>query len=780
MNYWKHSKGVYEVVQLIREYKIIPIIGAGFTKGESSDHGKEEVPDGNKTIRLMKDLIISTEKLTEDDMNDDSFPDVATIFFQVVPTEKRIEFFKKYFTGVKLCEVKKRFVELKWPCIYTINIDDAIENTDEDFHIILPYKKIRNNYKQYKRVYKLHGDAEQEISYDSDKNIVFRNREYVNAITDENNRDILNNLIANMAQKNIIYIGCSLKNEDDLIYATNETKKIQKGVTDISSYRILVRDCTLKKKDEIKFEADFLINTVILVDSYDSFYRDVVDEIMMNTGEEEIDYKFDPKIIKADSKSDAMEYLSGKNIYFPENNEFKLYSVRVERTCVGDIYRALEKYNCVFLCGRRFSGKSTVLSYICINPKYKIFYFPSTVSPDVQVVQKILSEEKKSILIFDSNSMTETVHSYLSNEEINLILENNCNKIIVAGNSEDNYLTSKIKSCIIKVSSTFDTKEIEKFNIQADKYAFLRRKKIETNFDYIKRIDKEQRLDLPLFKGGAYSEKQLMSKNDILIIILLCAVDKIYFSDLVALNIPFKEVKDLINRMPMLIEKTKVDKDLEAHVPSSYKIVHNSKVVLLSILHELSDREIINGIYYIVKKLKNDRDRHRLYKEVMLFDTLNQMFHNKRGAGNLIFRIYEELEKILNDNPHFWLQRAKSIYRLKSKDESELKKAYMYAQKAYRDGNSSLQDKAALSLSIICMDLFYIKKNEEDEEQAIEFFFRVIMSWKSDLTKCVSSEGEKSLRRIKQISNEYITNHSDMNTKLIEMAKDIIEFSVEK
>lgn len=82
MNYWKHSKGVYEVVQLIREYKIIPIIGAGFTKGESSDHGKEEVPDGNKTIRLMKDLIISTGKLTEDDMNDDSFPDVATIFFK--------------------------------------------------------------------------------------------------------------------------------------------------------------------------------------------------------------------------------------------------------------------------------------------------------------------------------------------------------------------------------------------------------------------------------------------------------------------------------------------------------------------------------------------------------------------------------------------------------------------------------------------------------------------------------------------------------------------------
>lgn len=62
-------------------------------------------------------------------------------------------------------------------------------------------------------------------------------------------------------------------------------------------------------------------------------------------------------------------------------------------------------------------------------------------------------------------------------------------------------------------------------------------------------------------------------------------------------------------------------------------------------LNTLPKNEIIESINYIVLKLKNDRQRYRMYIEVILFDTLNQLFGGKHGAGHLIFQVYESLEK---------------------------------------------------------------------------------------------------------------------------------------
>ena len=102
-----------------------------------------------------------------------------------------------------------------------------------------------------------------------------------------------------------------------------------------------------------------------------------------------------------------------------------------------------------------------------------------------------------------------------------------------------------------------------------------------------------------------------------------------------------------------------------------------------------SKEDIIKCIVHIVERVKDDRTRYRIYIDIILFDTLNQLFGGKRGAGNLIFEVYERLEEYLSDS----LQRSKSIYRLKSNDLAKLKEAYSYSIKVYFDGGHAIKSK---------------------------------------------------------------------------------------
>ena len=128
-------------------------------------------------------------------------------------------------------------------------------------------------------------------------------------------------------------------------------------------------------------------------------------------------------------------------------------------------------------------------------------------------------------------------------------------------------------------------------------------------------------------------------------------------------------------------------------------------MILLKEIQNFQSQDTVNAILRIVKAFLNgDNDQKRIYKEVMQFDTLNQLFGRKSGAGRLIFKVYGKLQPVLKDDLHYWLQRAKSIYRLVSDTQYfKLKEAYGYAKKAYMDSNQkSLTAKAALTTSWIC------------------------------------------------------------------------------
>ena len=144
MNYYEHTEGINKIVQLIMQERIVPIFGAGFTKGCESYRGT--VPDGDECTDLMKEILkldVCRMNLTEIEAY--NFNEAAKRLRKAVKKYSVVEkkytlFLKNYFTDVKIDKTREHFLQIPWPFVFTINVDDGIENTGL-FNKILPYHK---------------------------------------------------------------------------------------------------------------------------------------------------------------------------------------------------------------------------------------------------------------------------------------------------------------------------------------------------------------------------------------------------------------------------------------------------------------------------------------------------------------------------------------------------------------------------------------------------------------------------------------------------------------
>lgn len=307
----------------------------------------------------------------------------------------------------------------------------------------------------------------------------------------------------------------------------------------------------------------------------------------------------------------------------------------------------------------------------------------------------MLKNKSDSIFLFDSNSLTDYSYHQVANSE--KLLKDNHNKLVITVNSNDLYLSDALNAEIILVPAVFNQTELNLLQPISDSFGLIRRKERETNVDYLKALSDEQKIPLALFD----KVPKTFTKEESIILILLSIKDKLYFSDISALGLHYRTVDRLIDRMQGIIERVPVAKG-EKYRHSSEKLVHNSKYYMLYIMKSLSSAEIIEAILHIVSHLVKDPVRKRLYVEAVLFDTLNQLFGYSKGAGKLIFDIYDALSPYLSQDMDYWLQRAKSIYRLRPNNYGDLLNAYQYAKKALGDGNPHLRAKASLTTSLIC------------------------------------------------------------------------------
>ena len=237
-----------ELQSHILRKELFPIIGSGFTRGAQTSSG-ETVPSGSDMTNYMEQYLKDNGY---SNLPRHEFSHVARYFQRVASQEDFWRYFQNNFLGVKLPSIKKDFLNCDWRFIYTLNLDDAIENNSSYTTKVTPgYTPRWDALNNSKCVIKLHGDAQELVNY-IDSPHVLALSEYVISI--ERNKPLLDKLAEDLNYSNTIFIGCSLTDELDLLSVSQQlkvkinSKKNRYFVTDTFKISVCTKFESIKHK----------------------------------------------------------------------------------------------------------------------------------------------------------------------------------------------------------------------------------------------------------------------------------------------------------------------------------------------------------------------------------------------------------------------------------------------------------------------------------------------------------------------------------------------------
>jgi len=198
-----------EIINNMRRQKLIPIIGSGFTRGCNSLNGT--VPSGKEYKEHMVSAIASVENITTNEsaaLLTRAFSEVSTIYQKIVPINKQRDFLRDNFTCVQIDDPQKQsFINIGWPYIYTLNIDDGIEKNSKFSNVVYANRDVNSEvFTNSLCVIKLHGDANEILTYRDSVSQIFSQSQYVRSL--KGNSVLLNKLTHDATYMNLLYVDC--------------------------------------------------------------------------------------------------------------------------------------------------------------------------------------------------------------------------------------------------------------------------------------------------------------------------------------------------------------------------------------------------------------------------------------------------------------------------------------------------------------------------------------------------------------------------------------------
>lgn len=732
MNICTYEEIKEQLLELMKKQVLVPVLGAGFTRHEKTKKGTP-VPDGEKFKIVMINELIKHQDLSslQKELNLYNFNQVSNYFFneEFVTLEKRKDILRTYFLDVKLPYNKRKFLNKDvWPYIYTFNIDDAIE-TNSGYRAVLPYKKLDSSSRDAGCVYKIHGDVFHEITYVESSTLIFSEPQYVASLM--KNQSMLNFLRSDLFDNNLIFIGCSLDSEIDLMYALSTNADDY----NTGALRILVtRKIPNNKLEEYHYKK-YGINTIIQVDDYNVFYDEInqlIKEAMKdNYKEDALDiYKINSIQEIGSSKDNNLEYLLQNTNNYVVNHHLLKPDFIIERSILNNILKSINENQITVIRGRRFSGKSYLALNIAEKNKQKNFYyFPSTMKIDKETLIKLF-ECKNSLIFFDSNVLDQEL-AFLINNSIQELRNNNCSIVIICNNMEIDIANTFLHQeynyeFYYELSNRFNLNELKDVNNNLSRLGIIEFKDKSTLLDNIYDLRKiySNKIQSSQINNISYQEAQVL--------IILSVFDKIYTPACIALGMNTSDWKNFVNKFTPLVELVETSfAEREQH--SRFKIVVNSKVWLNQLLKDyhwnIKQPEILSNIETIISTFKNHGQYKLIQQRVMMLDSLNGIMGKDGGSYKLMRYIYENLQELLSDSPDYWLQRAKVIYKLEKYNIESVEDAIDFAKKAYHDSDRTRTvNNAEFMVALLYGKLSIMQKfsNVDNIINAVEWFYKAI------------------------------------------------------
>lgn len=669
-------------------------------------------------MQIMRQQIISSsanEKPTSSELDSYKFQELSDIYFQenIVPLEQIKQTLDDYFSNVKIANpAKKAFLNINWPYLYTLNIDNSIE-AELNAVTVLPYEPF-SKYQNRTYVYKIHGDVLTALKAKdrNDLKLIFGRSDYIKSL--KKNEYLIQALTNDLIESNLIFVGCSFTDELDILYAlSNSTTSIQQQ----SAKRIYITateptDFTTSKKLK-----DYGITDVIVCD-YESFYlkyientRDILTNLLAESA-----FSIERKPLPSFQVKEFFQYFV--------QSEWKGGNpglLPIKRTIEAKILRAIETQPIVAIKGPRFSGRTSLLYSVLNTVSTKKLFF---INSNQSLAEKELNELliiKDSLIAFDTESLTWQQIIYICSK-IDSLRE--CNvSIVIAINRWDVAAIHKLNSeeAIFDITDKFDKDETIKINKIFDLVGIEKWKNKSRLLDNIyyaantavitALLKSKSALQNKIEERVKYICSAGIPRHEFSLIYYLAARQRIYSIHYRAImkssgynSTCDDNIENFIKVWEPFIEKYDTDPISAKVNHSASELVSNSQAwiyfALRSIASTIGYEETAKKIVDTVSSLKDIDDQ---YHELIMFDTLNSIFpsnsdFNVLSARNLISNIYEKLANLLSSEPDYWLQRAKSIYHNHENNSVEdVLVAIDYANKAFKESERKVTINARLT-----------------------------------------------------------------------------------
>lgn len=718
---WKDDKKTRDMIsQLINDKKLFPVFGSGFTAKCKAKNGV--VPSGKDMITYMIEFLSKAYDKPAESFQGRNFPDLCTLYSKKSTIDEKFDYFSSNFTEVIIEEEKKRFLSLFTQYVYTLNIDDGIEHNCSQFNVLLPNTEIFDKYiEKYTTVFKLHGDVSFYLKNIENESIIFNKKEYIESI--KKNGKMLAKLKEDFADKNIIYIGCSLDDEPDLLSIVAEAAK--ERLAESQAFYISRRDIDEEEQDLLE---EYGITTIVKIENYISFFADIISLCSDKTNSTDFfDNYHEPKFIRLGKSDVTIDTLLNSNSIVPSPFEGKIFlpPYFIKRDVLNEALFSLKFHSPIHIIyGNRISGKTFFLVGLMdlIQDKTR-YYFPSNVKISDDRIDSLL-EMLNCAFIFDTNTLNESQLQKML--KLKSIFSRNGNYIILTINTSErsgiDLISTTNKYGFTKVKNVFSPNEIKQINKALQKCnlpTFIRTETIKTYKEL--RVARTILDNLYIIQDKFQYDKKLpdfltlskdLSIRKLALLIILATNKEISSYELSYFDIR-EEALSLAKDYPILFEIGYYRFALPI-IDSIYKFATNSRYYLLKYLGDFSKNQkkydlIIDSYKYIHRRIKQNEESFIVPRKMLgflRFDVLSDIFYkNNNYTTDLINNIYKRFEDELNDSPQFKHQRAKSILWRFNKDLSNMQEAAKYIELAKYDTENILKsrknDKLEISLEHI-------------------------------------------------------------------------------
>lgn len=643
-------------------------------------------------------------------------------------------------------------------------------------------RDIRNSiFEQEKCVIKLHGDIKDILKYEDSNCEIFDQKQYVVSI--KKNVSLLKKLTHDYEYLNLLYIGCSLSDEIDLLFSTSMAND-----NNNNRYYCSTQIPTLLQKT--KLEA-FGITHCIVFESYDDIYEKMTDafhqSLCITPDELEQFSTYEFKTLGTGFELNCPYLFQGKSIL--NNSKIAIYpSFFVSRSVTDKIVENINSKGTQIVVGRGCSGK-TYVSYDIIRRvrDREVYAFRSKDRINNETLTLLLNKEN-CLTIFDSKVLSikqieeiilTTSERVVKSNSI-IIIENKSNRdlsgLLVLMKMNEHLEDDEIPQ--LEISNRFSkpkTDEINNYLVTSSLGVFSENKSIADNIINASNL---------LIQKNKFSQISPLTDNvrQVSSLIVLATLGKVYASDAINLDLVEEFEMQCKKAMPLIEKESTWVFEMSAANNSPLKYVVNAEYWLFNQLDILAKsrkgrEKIIEAYRYIIGKLieingKPDLmkgEKYAPYKDYILFDNIFQIF---RSQGTKIIRdIYQSLNDILATDPNYLHQRAKCYIRsaYKSTEEKDKEK---WLEMAYRDAsisNSSFEKRyeshenekimisAAHSLYTAALALCHIAKLRNYRDISIN----------ANAVKCLYKAISSPFNSIEFVNNDATYNYNNVVGDLV-------------